>query len=72
MVIVWNGKIITGWRAWLIAIVGFVVAVVVFWLVAFLMLGLATSLGAIMLVVVAAAAVVGFAAWIFGKVPYGP
>src|SRR5262245_42336882 len=54
IVITRNGRttVLTGWRAWLLGAVAFVASVVVFALVAFVVLGVAVTVGAVMLIVV--------------------
>lgn len=54
IVITRNGQttVITGWRAWLIGAVAFVVSSVLLALIVFLMLGIAMTVGAVLLIVV--------------------
>ncbi len=49
-----NGKttVISGWRAWLAAAAMFVVVTAVLWIVAFVVLGVAITVGTILLIVV--------------------
>jgi hypothetical protein len=44
--------VITGWRAWLIGAVAFVVVTAAFAFIAFAMLGIAITVGAVLLIVV--------------------
>ncbi|RUP08356.1 hypothetical protein [Hyphomicrobium sp.] len=69
IVITRNGEttVLTGWREWVLKIVIFLAAVLLFAVVAFLMLGLAVTIGAIALVLIPAAIIVGLFATIFGK-----
>ncbi|MBN9247205.1 MAG: hypothetical protein J0I81_07095 [Hyphomicrobium sp.] len=69
IVITRNGEttVLTGWREWILKIVIFLAAVLLFAVVAFLMLGLAVTIGAIALVLIPAAIIVGLFATIFGK-----
>jgi hypothetical protein len=64
-----NGQatVITGWRAWLIGAVGFVAAVLLFGVVAFVMLGVAVTIGAVLLIVVPAAIIMAFLASVLGR-----
>lgn len=66
-VITTNGRVITGWRAWLIGFGVVAASIFVFWLVAVLMLGLAVTVGTLMLLAIPAAAIVAFVGWLFGK-----
>jgi hypothetical protein len=64
-----NGQptVITGWRAWLIGAVAFVAGVLLFGVIAFFMLGVAVTVGAILLIAVPAAIIVAFLASAFGR-----
>ncbi|HET6388836.1 hypothetical protein [Hyphomicrobium sp.] len=64
-----NGEtvVLTGWREWVVKIVVFMAAVLLFGVMAFLFLGLAVTIGAIALIVIPAAIVVGLFATVFGK-----
>ncbi len=55
-----NGEttVLTGWREWLVKIVVFMSAILLFAIIAFLMFGLAVTIGAIALVVIPAAIIV--------------
>ena len=44
--------VITGWRAWLIGIAAFVAATALLFVIAFVMLGVAITAGAVLLIVV--------------------
>ena len=61
IVITRNGKttVITGWREWLLRAVVFVVTILVLAVVFFFMLGLAVTLGAIAMILIPAAIIVG-------------
>ena len=54
IVITRNGKttVVTGWRAWLIGAIAFVAACGLLFLIAFVMLGVAITVGAVLLIVV--------------------
>jgi hypothetical protein len=69
IVITRNGEttVLTGWREWIFKIVVFLAAVLLFGVVAFVMFGLALTIGAIALVVIPAAIIVGLLGTIFGK-----
>jgi hypothetical protein len=64
-----NGQVveITGWRAWLIGAVAFVAGVLLIGVIAFVMLGVAVTVGAVLLIVVPAAIVVAFLASVLGR-----
>jgi len=66
-----NGKttVVTGWRAWLISAAGFVITLAVLALVTFVLLGIAASIGALLLLLIPAALVMGGLAWLFGVRP---
>ncbi|MBS0268838.1 MAG: hypothetical protein JSS54_07650 [Proteobacteria bacterium] len=69
IVITRNGEttVLTGWREWVVKTVILLAAVLLFAVMAFLMFGLAVTIGAIALVVIPAAIIVGLFATIFGK-----
>jgi hypothetical protein len=69
IVITRNGQttVISGWREWLVRIVVFVAAALVLALVAFFMLGLAVTVGAIATVVIPAVIVVGLLGSLFSR-----
>jgi hypothetical protein len=54
IVITRNGKttVVTGWRAWLMATIAFVAACSLLFLFAFVMLGVAITVGAVLMIVV--------------------
>ena len=64
-----NGEtvVLTGWREWVVKIVLFMTAVLVFAVMAFLLFGLVVTIGAIALIVIPAAIIVGLFATVFGK-----
>jgi hypothetical protein len=64
-----NGQttVISGWRAWLIGAAVSLVAILVIGLVAFVMLGVALTVGAVLLVVVPVVAGVALIASLFGR-----
>ncbi len=64
-----NGQptVITGWRAWLIGAVAFVASVLLFAVIAFVMLGVAVTIGAVLLIVVPAAILMAFLASALGR-----
>lgn len=64
-----NGQptVITGWRAWLIGAVAFVAGVLLFGVIVFVMLGVAITVGAVLLVVVPTAIVIAFLASALGR-----
>lgn len=64
-----NGQavVITGWRAWLIGAVAFIAGVLLIGVIAFVMLGVAITVGAVLLIVIPAAIVVGFLASVLGR-----
>jgi hypothetical protein len=64
-----NGEtiVLTGWREWLVKIVVFMAAILLFAVIAFLMFGLAVTIGAIALVVIPAAIIVGLLGTVLGK-----
>jgi hypothetical protein len=63
-----NGEttVLTGWREWLVEIIVFSSAILLFAIIAFLMLGLAVTIGAIALVVIPAAIIVALLGSMFG------
>ena len=69
IVITRNGQttVISGWREWLIRIVVFVAAMLILALVAFFMLGVAVTIGAITMVVIPAVIVVGLLGSLFSR-----
>ena len=69
IVITRNGAttVLTGWREWLVKIVVFMAAVLLFAIIAFLMFGLAVTIGAIALVVIPAAIIVALLGSMFGR-----
>jgi hypothetical protein len=62
-----DGKtvVITGWRAWLLAAVGVFVTTAVLAALAFLVLGVAVSVIAFLLIVMPAVAIVALVVWSF-------
>jgi hypothetical protein len=62
-----DGKtiVITGWRAWVIGAVAVVVTTAVLAALAFLVLGIAVSMVAFLLIVMPAVAIVVLMAWVF-------
>jgi hypothetical protein len=68
IVITRNGEttVLTGWREWLVKIVVFMSAILLFAIIAFLMFGLAVTIGAIALVVIPAAIIVALLGSMFG------
>ena len=64
-----NGQptVITGWRAWLIGAVAFVASVLLFAVIAFVMLGVAVTIGAVLLIVVPTAILMAFLASALGR-----
>ena len=67
IVIARNGKttVITGWRAWLLGVAIFLAATVFLFVIAFVMLGVAITAGAVLLIVVPVAAGVAILASLF-------
>ena len=67
IVITRNGRttVITGWRAWLIGIAAFGAAIALLFVIAFVMLGVAITAGAVMLIVVPFAVGVALLASLF-------
>ena len=72
IVITHNGRktVVTGWRAWLAGISVFLVATLLFAFFAFVMLGVAITVGAVLLIVVPIALGVALLASIF-RTPNG-
>ena len=66
-----NGKttVVTGWRAWLLGAVAFAVTMVVLWLVFFVLLGVAITVGAVLLIAVPVVVGVALIASIFRGSP---
>jgi hypothetical protein len=66
-----NGEttVITGWRAWLIGAVAFVVTTLFLGVVVFVMLGLAITLGAVLMIVIPVAIGLALIASLFRKSP---
>jgi hypothetical protein len=69
IVITRNGKttVVTGWRAWLMGAVAFVLACGLLFLVAFVMLGVAITVGAVLMIVVPVAIGVALIASLFPR-----
>ena len=69
IVITRNGEttVPTGWREWLVRLVVFMAAILLFGVIAFVMFGLAITIGAIALVVVPALIIVGLLGSLLGK-----
>ncbi len=69
IVITRNGEttVLTGWREWLFKIVVFLAAILLFGVIAFVMFGLALTIGAIALVVIPAVIIVGLLGTLFGR-----
>ena len=69
IVITRNGEttVLTGWREWLVRLVVFMAAILLFGVIAFVMFGLAITIGAIALVVVPALIIVGLLGSLLGK-----
>ena len=67
IVITQNGKttVITGWRAWLIGAAVFVAATALLFVIAFVMLGVAITVGAVLFIVVPVAVGVALLASLF-------
>jgi len=68
IIITRNGetRVYTGWRAWLMGAAAFVVTFAVLALVTFILLGIAASIGALLLLLVPAAIVMAALAWVVG------
>ncbi|MFT3732689.1 MAG: hypothetical protein QM780_14920 [Hyphomicrobium sp.] len=71
IIITRNGEttVLTGWREWLFKIIVFLAAVLLFGVIAFVMFGLAVTIGAIALVVIPALIIVGLLGTLFGSRP---
>ncbi|CEJ83411.1 MAG: hypothetical protein J0H37_09105 [Hyphomicrobium denitrificans] len=69
IVITRNGKttVIDGWREWIVRAVVFVVTLLLLAAVVFLMLGLAVTLGAVLMIAIPAAIVVALLGSMFAK-----
>lgn len=69
IVITRNGEttVLTGWREWLFKLVVFLAAILLFGVIAFVMFGLAVTIGAIAMVVIPAAIIVGLLGTIFSR-----
>lgn len=69
IVITRNGEttVLTGWREWLFKLVVFLAAILLFGVIAFVMFGLAVTIGAIALVVIPAAIIVGLLGMVFSR-----
>jgi hypothetical protein len=67
IVITRNGRatVVTGWRAWLASVAVLVAAVVFLFVIAFVVLGVAITVGAVLLIVVPIAAGVAILASLF-------
>jgi len=64
-----NGEttVITGWREWLVRAVVFFSALLLFGVIVFLMLGLAVTLGAVLMIVIPAVVVVALLGSMFSR-----
>ena len=58
-------RVYTGWRAWLIGAAAFVISFAVLALVTFVLLGIAASVGALLLLLIPAALIMSGLAWLF-------
>ncbi|RUP00191.1 hypothetical protein [Hyphomicrobium sp.] len=69
IVITRNGEttVLTGWREWLFKIVVFMAAILLFGVIAFVMFGLAITIGAVALVVIPAVIIVALIGSLFGR-----
>jgi len=67
IVVTRNGRttVVRGWRAWLLGIVVFVAAMALFLVIAFVVLGAAITVGAVLLIAVPVAVGVGLLASLF-------
>ena len=67
IVVTRNGKttVVTGWRAWLVGVVVFVAAMALLFVIAFVILGMAITVGAALLIVVPVAVGVALLASLF-------
>jgi len=57
----------SGWRAWLMSATAFVVALAVLALVTFVLLGIAVSIGALLVLLIPVAVVMSLLVWAFGR-----
>jgi hypothetical protein len=66
-----NGQatVITGWRAWLIGAVAFVVATLLMAVMVFVMLGVAITVGAVLMIVIPVAVGLALIASLFRRSP---
>jgi hypothetical protein len=62
-----NTIVVIGWRAWVVAAVAVVVMTAVFAALVFLVLGIAVSVVAFLLIVMPAVAIVVLMAWVFHR-----
>jgi hypothetical protein len=64
-----NGQatVITGWRAWILGVVAFVAGLLLFGVIAFVLLGVAITLGAVLLIVIPTAIIVAWLASVLGR-----
>jgi hypothetical protein len=64
-----NGKttVITGWQAWLIGAAVFVGVTALLWFIAFIMLGVAITVGAVLMIVVPVAIGIALIASVFRR-----
>jgi len=60
-----NTTVVTGWRAWLVGVVVFVAAMELLFVIAFVILGMAITVGAVLLIVVPVAVGVALLASLF-------
>jgi hypothetical protein len=69
IVITRNGEttVLTGWREWLFKIVVFMAAILLFGVIAFVMFGIALTIGAIALIMIPAAIIVALLGVMFGR-----
>lgn len=69
IVITRNGEttVLTGWREWLFKIVVFMAAILLFGVIAFVMFGIAITIGAVALVVIPAVIIVALIGSLFGR-----
>ena len=69
IVITRNGEttFLTGWREWLFKIVVFMAAILLFGVIAFVMFGIALTIGAIALIMIPAAIIVALLGIMFGR-----
>lgn len=69
IVITRNGEttVLTGWREWLFKLIVFLAAILLFGVIAFVMFGVAVTIGAIALVVILAAIIVGLLGMLFSR-----